>query len=69
MRVVSPPLDLADSLTVVVDDNAEPTDFDAAVARFLLKVVERRHSQRNQTTPVEPATELSFLNTGDEKGS
>jgi hypothetical protein len=63
-------LDLADRLTVVVDQDAEPADWDEAILDFLEKVVERRLSQRKPTTPVgTPAAALSILNAGDERFS
>ena len=39
-QVVGDSSDLLDRFKVVVDDEAEPTDFDSAVANFLLRVVE-----------------------------
>lgn len=61
MRIALPPLDLADQLQIVVDPDAPPTDWDAAVASFLLKLVEK---WKINTTPADPATELSIFNPG-----
>jgi len=36
--------DLLDRFEVVVDQDAEPADFDEALATFLLKIVQTRHS-------------------------
>ena len=55
MQVVFP---LAGRLHAIVDDNAPPSDWDAAVAEFLLNYVSKRRS-------AEPATELSISNTGE----
>jgi hypothetical protein len=70
MRVVSaaPVPDLLDRFEVVVDPDAEPSDWDEAILDFLEKVVERRRSQRKQTTPVgTPAAEIVFITTGGER--
>lgn len=42
MQVVSADIDLLDRFEVVVDQDAEPVDWDEALAEFLLKVVEKR---------------------------
>jgi hypothetical protein len=62
VRIALPPLDLADQLRVVVDPDATPADWDAAVGRFLLRLVDK---WKNQTAPADPATELSIFNPGE----
>jgi len=61
-------LDLLDRFKVVVDPDAEPADWDEAILDFIEKVVERRHSQRKQTTP--PGLRLAEVvnsTTGDKR--
>ena len=56
MTSADPVLDLA----VVVDQDAEPADWDEALADFLLAFVSKRRSAGT------PAAELSIFTTGDE---
>jgi hypothetical protein len=48
MQKVGSAPDLLD-LDLVVDQDAEPIDFDEALAEFLLKVVERRLAAKAET--------------------
>ena len=50
MRVVSADPGLADRLDVVVDPDADPVDWDAALAKFLLSYV-RAQATRSAGTP------------------
>ena len=57
--------DLLDRFEVVVDQDAEPADFDEAIAEFLLKIVERRLAARRQTISGGTPAAAVDLATGD----
>ena len=57
MQIAPPPPDLADRFTVIVDHDAEPVDWDAAIVRFLIKYIEGRSA--------DPAAGLSIYNPGE----
>ena len=59
MKIATATPDFPDRFTVVVDPDATPVNWDAAVVRFLIKYIEGRS--------VDPATELSIFNPGDER--
>jgi hypothetical protein len=57
--------DLADRLTVQVDQDADPVDVDKAVARFLLAFTR----SQSRSSPVTPAAANEFTTTPERKGT
>lgn len=54
MRVVRGETDLRDRLTVEVDPDSDPVDWDGAVARFLLAYVRKQATRSAGTAAAEP---------------